>query len=140
MVKHINIVFIIAIMMVPLALSYTDVCENIIKIQKILLESDYDISISLHDVIVLRKRICQKTNDEKRQLLEDNQKKEFNDIFARLRNVSEESSKHLNHSLQPLHNGLSSYNKEEYIWGNWLMRYFKLFVKECFTLMFVRVE
>ena len=229
MVKHTTVLF-IAITITPLALSYTEVCENTIDIQKIILESDNDINISLHDVIVLRKRICQKTNYEIRQLLEDNQKvvKEFNDIFARLRqdikecevnesfwqvftnfirtnfasnflplifaviifivrtkdssillpamsvlllsgsafllitgsscsedhlkiwslysdtvriigNVSEESSKHLNHSLQPLHNGLS-YNKEEYIWGNWLMRYFKFFLKECFTLMFVRVE
>ena len=229
MVRH-NKLFFIVLMIIPLALSYSDVCGNIIDMQKILLESDYDINISLHDVIILRKRICQKTNYEKRQLLEDNQEvvKEFNNIFTRLRkdikecevnesfwqvftnfirtnfasnflplifaviifivrtkdssillpamsvlllsgsafllitgsscsedhlkiwslysdtvriigNVSEESSKHLNHSLQPLHNGLS-YNKEEYIWGNWLMRYFKFFLKECFTLMFVRVE
>lgn len=228
MVKPTTIVFLIAIMMIPVTKSYTDVCKNIIDIQKIILESDYDINISLHDVIVLRKSICQKTNYEKRH--DDKQKvvKEFNGIFAKLRqdikecevnetfwqvftnfirtnfasnflplifaviiftartkgssflpamsvllllsgsvfllitgsscsedhlkiwslysdtvriisNVSEESSKHLNHSLQPLHNGLS-YNKEENIWGNWLMRYLKLFVKECFTLMFVRVE
>ena len=230
--RHTTIMYVIAtlIMMMPPALSFTDVCENIIDIQKILLESDYEISVSLHDVIFLRKRICQKTNEE-RQLLEDKQKvvKEFNDIFARLHqeihecevnktvfqvfsnfirtnfasnflplilaviiflmrtkgssvllpvlsvlllsggafllitgsscsedhlkiwslysdtvqiisNVSVESSKHLNHSLQPLHNGLSYNNKEENIWGNWLMRYLKLFAKECFKLMFVRVE
>ena len=219
-------------MMIPLAaLSYADVCENIIDIQKILLESDYEISVSLHDVIFLRRHICQKTNVEERQLFEDKQKvvKEFNDIFARLRqqiqecevnetgfqvftnfirtnfasnflplifaviifllrtkgssillptlsvlllsggafllitgsscsedhlkiwslysdsvaiitNVSVESFKHLNHSLQPLSNGLSYSKQEENIWGNWLMRYFKLFVKECFQLMFLRVE
>ena len=231
--RHTTTMFFIAtmIMMIPLvALSNADVCENIIDIQKILLESDYEISVSLHDVIFLRRHICQKTNEE-RQLLEDKQKvvKEFNNIFARLRqqihdcevnktvfqvftnfirtnfasnclplilaviiflmrtkgssvllpvlsvlllsggafllitgsscsedhlkiwslysdtvaiitNVSVESSKHLNHSLQPLHNGLSYSKEEDYIWGNWLMRYFKLFAKECFKIMFVRVE
>ena len=223
-------VIVTMIIMIPLALalSYNDVCENIIEIQKILLVSDYEINVSLNDVIFLRKTICQKTNFEERQ--EDKQKvvKEFNYIFAKLRqemeacedkeadvwqiftnfiwknfasnflplmlaviiflvrtkgssivlpalsvlllsgsafllikgsscsedhlkiwslyadsvrvitNVSETSSKHLNHSLQPLNNGLS-YNKE-YIWGNWLMKYVKLLVKECFKLIFVKVE
>ena len=216
-------------MMIPLVLSYKDVCENIIDIQKILLVSDYEINVSLYDVIFLRKSICQKTNVEERQ--EDKQRdvKEFMNIFAKLSqeikaceeketdlwqvfsnfiqknfasnflplifavmifllrtkgssivlpalsvlllsgsafllvtgsscsedhlkiwslyadsvriisNVSETSFQHLNHSLQPLDNGLS-YNKEEYFWGNWLMRFAKLLVKECFKLMFVKVK
>ena len=216
-------------MMIPLVLSYKDVCENIIDIQKILLVSDYEINVSLNDVIFLRKSICQKTNVEERQ--EDKQRdvKEFMNIFAKLSqeikaceeketdlwqvfsnfiqknfasnflplifavmifllrtkgssivlpalsvlllsgsafllvtgsscsedhlkiwslyadsvriisNVSETSSRHLNHSLQPLDDGLS-YNKEEYFWGNWLIKYLKSFIMEFFELTFVRVE
>ena len=71
------------IMMIPLVLSYKDVCENIIDIQKILLVSDYEINVSLNDVIFLRKSICQKTNVEERQ--EDKQRvvKEFMKIFCK---------------------------------------------------------
>ena len=222
-----------AIMVIPPAFSfYTDICENIIDIQRTLLESDYDINVSLQDVIFLRKNICQNTN-YKGQLLEDKQKvvKEFDNIFARLRqdiqdcendvnedyfwqflfnlirtnfatnflplilagiifsvrtnglksllqvlcilllwailfvlitrsscsedhlriwslysdtvriiaNTSEESFKHFNHSLQPIHNELIN-NKQEYIWGNWILKYLQLAVKECFKLIFVRIE
>ena len=231
MVRHTAVFVIVTtmIMMIPLVLSYKDVCENIIDIQKILLVSDYEINVSLNDVIFLSKSICQKTNVEERR--EDKQRvvKAFMNIFAKLSqeikacevnetdlwkvfsnfirknfasnflplifavmifllrtkgssivlpalsvlllsgsafllitgsscsedhlkiwslyadsvriisNVSETSSRHLNHSLQPLDNGLS-YNKEEYFWGNWLIKYLKSYIMEFFELTFVRVE
>ena len=85
MVRHTAVFVIVTmIMMIPLVLSYKDVCENIIDIQKILLVSDYEINVSLNDVIFLGKRICQKTNVEERQ--EDKQwvVKEFMNIFEKL--------------------------------------------------------
>ena len=55
-----------------------------------------------------------------------------------VRLISSVQDEQLAHSLQPSSNELT-YNKEEVLWGNWIWTYLHLFIKECFSKMYVKV-